>query len=133
MAVHKFRPGESVTFKASGAITAGQLVAVVGDREVATGTAATGAKAIGSAATDAATGTDVLVLIGAVQMLEAASDINAGDLVVAADDGKIATVAAVTTPTPGDANATRALLGIALTSVVVSVAPDDRIEVLLFR
>lgn len=133
MAVHKFRPGEAVTFKASGAITDGQLVSVVGDRQVAVATAATGAGAIGSAATTVKDGEDVLVLLGAVQRLLAASDITAGDLVVAANGGTVAKVAAVTTPTAGDVNATRAQLGIALTSVDVSVADDDRIEVLLFR
>ena len=133
MAIHKFQPGQSVTFKASGSITAGQLVTVSGDREVTAGTAANGAKAIGSAATAAANGEDVLVLIGGVQLLEAASDITAGALVVGADGGKIAAVAAVTTPTPADVTSTRAILGIALTSVDVSEAADDRIEVLLFR
>lgn len=133
MAVHKFHPGESVTFTAGGDLTDGQLVVVTGDREVSAAAAATGVKAIGSAATAASTGDDVLVLLGGVQRLVAASDINAGDLVVAADGGKVAAIAAVTTPTAGDVTSTRAILGIALTSVDVSVADDDRIEVRLFR
>lgn len=133
MAIHKFQPGESVTFKAGADITDGQLVVVSGDRQVSPATAATGAKAIGSAATDAKSGDDVLVLLGGVQRLTAASDINAGDLVVAADGGKIAAIAAVTTPTAGDVTSTRAIIGTALTSVDVSEAADDRIEVRLFR
>lgn len=133
MAIHKFQPGESVTFAAGGTITDGQLVTVSADRTVVAATAANGAKAIGSAATDAVNGGDVLVLLGGVQRLVAASDINAGDLVVAADGGKIAAAAAVTTPTPADVTSTRAILGIALTSVDVSEVEDDRVEVRLFR
>jgi len=133
MAVHKFKPGESITFTAGGTITDGQLVTVSADRTVIAGTAANGAKAIGSAATDASSGDEVLVLLGGVQRLIAASDITAGALVVAADDGKVAAVAAVTTPTAGDVNSTRALIGIALTSVDVSEVVDDRVEVRLFR
>lgn len=133
MAIHKFQPGESVTFTAAGTITDGQLVTVSADRTVIAATAANGAKAIGSAATDAASGKDVLVLLGGVQRLVAASDVNAGDLVVAADGGKIAAVAAVTTPTAGDVTSTRAVIGIAVTSVDVSEAVDDRVEVRLFR
>lgn len=133
MAIHKFRPGDSITFTADGAIADGNAVAVTGDRTVAVGTAATGAAVIGSAATDAADGDDVLVLLGGVQRLVAASDITAGDLVVAADGGKVASVAAVTTPTPGDVTSTRAILGIALTSVDVSEVADDRVEIRLFR
>lgn len=133
MAIHKFQPGESVTFTAGGDLTDGQLVVVSDDREVTAAAASTGAKVIGSAATAASSGDDVLVLLGGVQRLVAASDINAGDLVVAADGGKIAAIAAVTTPTAGDVTSTRAILGIALTSVDVSEAADDRIEVRLFR
>jgi hypothetical protein len=133
MAIHKFQPGESVTFKAGGDLTDGQLVFVSDDREVTAAAASTGAKVIGSAATAASSGDDVLVLLGGVQRLVAASDINAGDLVVAADGGKIAAIAAVTTPTAGDVTSTRAILGIALTSVDVSEVVDDRIEVRLFR
>lgn len=134
MAIHKFQPGESVTFEAGGTITEGQLVTVSGDRKVVAATAANGAKAIGSAATGAASGERVLVLLGGVQRLVAASDVNAGDLVVAADGGKVATVtAAAAEPVTADITATRAIIGIALTSVDVSEVDDDRIEVRLFR
>lgn len=133
MAIHKFNPGDSVTFTAGGAITDGQLVTVSADRTVIAATAANGAKAIGSAATDAASGAEVLVLLGGVQRLIAASDITAGALVVAADGGMIAAAAAVTTPTQADVNTTRAIIGIALTSVDVSEVTDDRVEVRLFR
>ena len=133
MAIHKFQPGESVTFTAGGDITDGQLVVVSGDREVTAATAATGEAAIGTAATDANSGDGVLVLLGGVQRITAASDVTAGDLIVAADGGKVAAIADVTTPTAGDVTATRGVIGIALTSVDVSEADDDRVEVRLFR
>lgn len=133
MAIHKFAPGASVTFTASADVTEGQLVAVSGARSVAAATAATGAKALGVAATDAKANEPVVVHMGGVLLLEAASDVAAGDLLVAADGGKVAAVAAVTTPTAGDVTATRAVIGIALTPVDVSEAADDRVEVRLFR
>lgn len=129
---HLFTPGQAVTFTAEAAVTAGQLVAVTGDREVSPAGAASTAW-IGVAATDAAAAESVLVLIGGVQKLVAASDVTAGDLVVAAAGGEVATLAAVTTPTEGDVTGTRAIVGIALTSVDVSAVDDDRIEVKLFR
>ena len=92
---HLFTPGQAVTFTAEAAVTAGQLVAVTGDREVSPATAAGASAWIGSAATDAAIGEDVLVLLGGVQKLVAASDVAAGDLVACADDGEVATLAAV--------------------------------------
>jgi len=135
MGIHKFDPdAKGVTFTAGSTITEGQLVTVSGDRTVVPATAANGAKVIGSAATGAASGKPVVVLLGGVQRLLAASDINAGDLVVAADTGKIATVAAAASETvQADITATRAVIGIALTSVDVSEVDDDRIEVRLFR
>ena len=131
---HLFNPGAAVTFTAEAAVTAGQLVMITGDREVSPATAAGASAWIGSAATDAAAGEDVLVLLGGVQKLLASADITAGALVACADDGKIATVAAVGGAwAAADITNTRALVGIALTSVDVSEVTDDRIEVKLFR
>ena len=129
--IHKFLPGESVTFKAEAAVTAGQLVVISGDREVSPGTAAAGAAWVGAAATDAAAGDNVLVLMGGVQKLTTTdAAVTAGDLVVAAADGKIAKLAAVTTPTADDVTGTRSVVGIALTSVT---SAGGTIEVKLVR
>lgn len=129
--IHKFLPGESVTFKAEAAVTAGQLVVISGDREVSPGTAAAGAAWVGAAATDAAAGDNVLVLMGGVQKLTTtAAAVTAGDLVVAAAAGKVAKLAAVTTPTADDVTGTRSVVGIALTSVT---SAGGTIEVKLVR
>lgn len=129
---HLFNPGAAVTFTAEAAVTAGQLVIVTGDREISPATAKSAAW-VGVAAFDAAIGESVTVLTGGVQKIVAASDVTAGDIVVAAADGKVATLAAVTTPTAADVTDTRAIVGIALTSVDVSEVTDDRIEVKLAR
>ena len=130
--VHKFAPVASVPFTAGAAVTAGQLLVVSDDREVSPA----GANAtawIGTAAFDAAAGESVTVLMDGVQLLLASADITAGSLVVAAADGKIAALAAVTTPTANDVTHTRGIVGVALTSVDVSEVSDDRIEVKLAR
>lgn len=115
---HKFAPGQGVTFTAEAAVTAGQVVMVTGEREVSTATAAGKLTWIGVAATDAAAGESVLVLSGGVQTLTStAAVITAGDLVECADAGKVVKIAAVSTPTAGDVTSTRAIVGIALTSV----------------
>ena len=130
--VHLFTPGQAVTFTAEAAVTAGQLLVISGNREVSP--AGVNATAwIGTAAFDAAAGEQVTVLMDGVQKLLAASDIAAGDLVVAAAGGKIATLAAVTTPTAADVTHTRGIVGVALTSVDVSEVSDDRVEVKLAR
>ncbi len=130
--VHRFAPGAPVSYTAEAAVTAGRLVMITGDREVSPATAKTAAW-VGTAATDAAIGEGVLVLAGGVQKLVAASDITAGAIVVAAADGKIAALAAVTTPTAADVTDTRAIVGVALTSVTVATSDDDLVEVQLAR
>lgn len=87
--IHLFAPGKSITCTASADVTAGRLLEVTGDREVAHAGAAS-AKVFGAAATDAKDGAPVLVLRGGVQELTAASAIAAGDRVEAAADGKVA-------------------------------------------
>lgn len=83
----KFKPGQSVTYKASEAITGGRLVEITGDRTVAHA-GADSAKVIGVAGFDAAIGDDVTVFSGGVQRLTAATVIAAGTAVTAAADGK---------------------------------------------
>lgn len=86
----KFKPGQSVTFKASTAITGGRLVEVTGNRTVGTA-GVDSAKTIGVAGFDAAIGEDVTVFIGGVQRLTAAGVIAAGAPVTAAAAGKATT------------------------------------------
>lgn len=109
-----FNDGEPVTFAASAAVTAGQLVAVSGDRTVAPAGANSTAW-VGVASVDAGTGDKLAVVKGGVQRVLASGAISAGALVVAAADGKVAALAAVTTPTAADVTNTRAIVGIALT------------------
>lgn len=108
-------PGDALVSAASATITGGLLVAVSGNGTVATA----GANAqnwIGVAAFDALTGESVTVYASGVQELTASGAITAGDLVVAAALGKVSTLAAVTTPTAGDVNGSRAIVGVALTT-----------------
>ena len=101
----KFNGGPAVTFTASAAITGGQVVEVTGDRTVGPGTAAS-AKAVGTAAHDAASGAKVVVhLPGPVDTALSAAAILAGAKVEAAAAGKIQTA------TTGN------VLGIALNTV----------------
>lgn len=111
--VHKFAPGASLTLAVEAAVTAARLVMVTGDNQVSPATA-TSTSWIGAAATDAAVGEQVLVLRGGVQEIICSGAVTAGDLVVAAADGTVASLAAVTTPTAGDVTGTRAIVGTAL-------------------
>lgn len=86
----KFKPGQSVTYKASAAITGGQLVEVSGNRTVAPA-GADSAKVVGVAGFDAAIGDDVTVFDGGVQRLTASAPIAAGATVTAAAAGKATT------------------------------------------
>lgn len=129
----KFKAGSAITLTASATITGGQLVEVTGVRTVGPA-GATSLAWIGTAAHDAASGGSVIVhLAGPVHLLTAAADVTAGNLLVAAAAGTVTPLAAVTTPTAADVTGTRALVGVALTSVDVSEVSDDRIEVILFR
>jgi phosphotransferase system HPr-like phosphotransfer protein len=108
-------PGDALVSTASASITGGTLVAVSGNGTVATA----GANAqnwIGVAAFDAVSGDSVTVYASGVQELTASGAITAGDLVVAAASGKVSSLAAVTTPTAGDVNGSRAIVGVALTT-----------------
>ena len=109
----KFSGGSSATFTASAAITGGQVVEVTGNRTVGPGTAAS-AKAIGTAAHDAASGAKVVVhLPGPVDTAVSAAAILAGAKVESAAAGKIQTAT------------TGYVLGIALTA---AGAGDEVVE-----
>ncbi|MCB2177565.1 MAG: DUF2190 family protein [Actinomycetales bacterium] len=101
----KFKPGQAVTFSASAAVTGGREVVVTGDRTV--GPAGDDELAIGTAGFDAAIGEDVTVFLrgNGVHPLIAAGAIAAGDRVITAIAGKVATIGAGTKP-----------IGIALTT-----------------
>lgn len=87
--------GQSTTRTTSAAVTGGQLLIVSGDDTVAPSSAASGAW-LGVAAFDAASGAKVTVELGGVQELTASGAIAAGAQVVAAADGKVATIGAGT-------------------------------------
>lgn len=103
--VHLFNVGDDVTFTAGAAITGGQLLYVSGNRTASPTTASTPAW-VGTAAFDAASGEKVTVLKGGVQRVVASGAIAAGDRVIPAAAGKVATLGA------GDASHS---VGIALT------------------
>ncbi len=132
--VKKFEPGRAITFVAGGTIVAGTLVKMGStDRTVVTADA-NAAGWVGVAATDAASGENVLVEIGGVQEIHAASTVAVGDLVVPAASGKIAALAgAGDTYAKADVNNARAVVGVALAGIIVDAQTDTRIEILLFR
>lgn len=113
--IHLFKPGQAFTNEASAAITGGRLVEVTGPRRVAHA-AAGSTKVLGAAATDAATGEDVLVLRGGVQNLVGSAAITAGAELEAAAAGKVVT------------KTTGARVGIALTT---TTAADQTVTVAL--
>lgn len=103
------------TSTASTAITGGQLCEVSGTGTV--GPAGAGsAKVVGVAAFDAATNASVTLFRGGIQELTASGTVTAGDQVVAAAAGQVATKAAAGTATLGDINDARAILGVAMTT-----------------
>lgn len=121
-----YKPGQALTLKASGTITAGQVVAVSGVNTVAAAGANSGA-VVGVAAFNAVANDNVTIYAGGVQSVLASGTVTAGDIVVSGAAGTVATLAAVTTPTAADVTNTRAILGVALTTgtdVVVRVQFD---------
>lgn len=109
------RMGDRKTRKASADIVGGKLVHISGPGSVATATA-NSAKVDGVAAFDAKTNEAVTVYSGGEQLVLASGTVTAGDLVVAAANGNVSTLAAVTTPTAADVTNTRAVLGVATTT-----------------
>lgn len=89
-----FFPADTFTRTTSGPVTKGQLLYISGDNTVAATAGATAAW-IGVAGFDAASGADVMVYTEGVHPLIASGSITAGDLVIAAAGGKVATSGAV--------------------------------------
>lgn len=85
-----FDDGDEFTRTTSAAVTGGQLLYVSGDDTVAPTSAATAAW-LGVAAFDAASGDPVTVLCEGVHELAASGSIAAGDLVIPAAAGAVAT------------------------------------------
>jgi Uncharacterized conserved protein (DUF2190) len=106
-----------ITMGVAAAITAGRLVEINGARTVQMAAAAS-QKVVGVACqTSDGTSTDkITVATGGVWALIASGTVTAGDAVIAAANGQVATVPVVTTPTAADVNNTRALVGVALTT-----------------
>jgi len=98
-------PGKALVVPASAAVTGGQLVQVSGSNTCAATAFAT-ARWLGVAAFDVATGELLTIHCGGTQELTASGDITAGDIVVAAAAGAVATA------TPGAGQQ----VGIALTT-----------------
>lgn len=90
-----FKPGQSVTYKASATIVGGQVVAITGVGTVGPA-GATSAAWIGVASNDAATNDNVTVYVGGVQSVTASGTVTAGDAVATGAAGTVATAA---TPT----------------------------------
>lgn len=90
-----FRPGDTVTFTATAAVTGGQPVEVsTADRGVAPAAAAS-AKYVGVAGHDAATGETVTIEIGKpIHELTASGAVTRGQKLEAAGSGKVRTLAA---------------------------------------
>lgn len=118
--VEAFPSGASkVTMTASAAITAGRLVEVTGNRTVGMA-GANSVKVMGVAleGTDfVGTADKIAIATGGVFLLTASGAVSAGDLLVAAANGQVSTLAVVTTPTPADVTNTRAIIGRALEAI----------------
>lgn len=89
-------PADNVPVTASAAITGGQVVVISGDNTVAPSSAAS-ASVLGVAAADTPSGAQLVVYAEGVHVLTASGAITAGDPVIAAAAGAVATIASDTT------------------------------------
>lgn len=121
--VPRFKPGQAIPSRASVAITGGQLCIVTGSGTVGPSTAAA-VTWVGVAAYDAVSGDNVTLHCGGMQQLTASGVITAGDQVVAAAAGRVATLAAAAGATAGDINAARQVVGLALTTAADGATVD---------
>lgn len=121
----RFKPGQAFTSTTSAAVTGGRVLAVSGAGTVAHAGAASAA-VVGVAGFDAASGAKVTIFRGGVQRLVASAAITAGDQVITAAAGKVASLAAASGNTAGDINAARQVIGVALTT---ASADGDVIDV----
>lgn len=120
--------GGTYTASASAAIAGGVIVAVSGSNTVATA----GAKAAGwvgvSGQAAAASGDRIPVHYGGIQSVVNSGGVTAGDVLVTAANGAVATLAAVTATgtasatTATDITDTRAVVGVALTTAADGAA-----------
>src|SRR4029077_10610120 len=113
-----------VTMTASAAITAGRLVEVTGSGTVGMA-GANSVKVMGVAleGTDfVGTPDKIAIATGGVFRIVNSGGVTAGDKLVAAANGQVATLAAVTTPTAADVTNTRAIIGVALDTAATGVA-----------
>lgn len=118
---------QSITRQASGTISGGQMVGVSGSGTV--DVAGANAKAwLGVAAFDVSSGDQLTVHSGGVQKILNSGGVTAGDLLVCAASGKVATLAAVTTPTAADVTNSRAIVGIALTTAADGLAVEVQMD-----
>lgn len=113
--------GDTFTRVTSAAVTAGQVLVVSGDDTVAPSSGASAAF-LGIAAFDAASGAEVTVINEGVHELTSSGSISAGDLVIPAASGAVATQGSATA-----ANAVQ-VLGVAL-----KAAANNKVTVKLFR
>lgn len=114
-----FKPGGTLTYTASAAITGGQLVEVTGSGTV--GPAGAGSlKVVGVAGHDAANGDRVTIHTGGVQRVNAAAGgVTAGDILAAGAAGTVA---------PIGAGAFGTKIGIALTTAAAGVAVEAQLD-----
>lgn len=115
-----YSPGTAVPMTTSAVVTGGTLAAVSGDGTV--GPAAAGsAKVVGVFANDAASGVRVTVWCrGPVHEVVNSGGVTAGDQLVSAAAGQVATKAAAATAVAADINDARAIIGVALTTALTA-------------
>jgi Uncharacterized conserved protein (DUF2190) len=119
-----FTPGRAITLTASATITSGDIVEVSGSGTVAKAALSTNGstKIVGVASKDAVANERVTIHSrGIVHESIPQGTVTAGDQLTAALTGatggaQVQTIPAVGAPVPGDVTATRALIGIALTT-----------------
>jgi hypothetical protein len=112
----KFLYSDQITATASATITGGQVLVVSGNGTVGPA-GATAANVVGVASMDAINGARLSFFPrGKVHVTTATGPITAGDQVVSAAAGTVATLAVASTAVAGDINAARAVLGVALTT-----------------
>ena len=115
----KFLPGQAITLQASGTLSGGDLLVVSGSGTVAKAGADAAQNYVGVAGHDAVSGQKLTVFANKpVHQSIADGAVTAGDLLTttATANRQVKKAAAVTTPTAGDVNVSRAIVGLALTT-----------------
>jgi hypothetical protein len=112
-----FLPGDVITLTTSTALAGGDLVVVTGSNTVGKANADALRTFVGVALQDAAANAKVAICARDVVHLSVADGtVTAGDQVTTSGTAgrQVKTAPAVTTPTPGDVNVTRGIIGVAL-------------------